>query len=713
MLQYQINSQNIAVISLNNPNKSANIINAAFVNAFDSVLNEIKTITQCIGIVITSSKSTFMAGGDLEHLYNLRKNPLQVYNQAESLKKVFRKLETIGKPVVAAINGSALGGGLELALACHYRICLNKSTLQLGLPEVSLGLLPGAGGVTRMVRLLGLQTALPLLLEGKKVAPTTALSIGFIDAIAQTEQTLIQNAIDWILANPKHTQQVFDNNNYKLPGGTPKQAEVAQMLAIAPAMLVQKTQGNYPAPQAILNCAVEGTMVDFETACRIESRYFTHLLCGKVAQNMIKAFWFQLNSLQAGKSRPQNIEKQNVQKIGIIGAGMMGAGIAYSAITAGIPVVLKDISLEAAQQGKNYSVKLINNLTSKGKYTPETATAILQKITPTNLTADLHDCDLIIEAVFENRELKAQVTQQTEAIMLKNAIFASNTSTLPISGLATASKNPENFIGLHFFSPVDKMQLVEIIVGEKTSQSTLARAFDFVKQIGKIPIVVNDSRGFYTSRVFATYVLEGAAMLAEGIPARLIESAGIQAGMPVAPLALLDEVSLKLVFDIREQTRKDMEAEGKTYEKHPAYAVLYKMVVDLQRLGKKNGKGFYEYPENTPKHLWNELSTHFPSTATANIAPLPELIQRLLFIQSIETVKCLEEGVINSSADANLGSIFGWGFAPFYGGTLQFINSYGLQNFIHNCKLLTAKYGSRFMAPQLLNNMLKNEQEFE
>lgn len=698
MINYQLNDNGIAIFTLNNPHKSANIINQTFAEHLLTLIQQSKTNAQVKGIIITSAKKTFMAGGDLEYLYNLRHDAKAVFQEAEALKAVLRQLETIGKPVVAAINGSALGGGYELALACHYRIALDEPNLRIGLPEVTLGLLPGAGGVVKLVRLIGLQAAFPYLTEGKKVNPKNALRDGLIHALAANNDDLMQQAEQWINQNPK-PQQNWDKPDYRIPGGDPHKPHIAQMLSIAPAMLVQKTQGNYPAPQAIMNAMAEGAMLDFDTACRIESRYFTQLLTGQIADNMITAFWFQLNAINAGQNRPKEYARYHTQKVGILGAGMMGAGIAYATAMAGIEVVLKDVSQAQAEQGKQYTAKLLDKLLAQKRITDHEAQTVLNRILPTAQAQDLQSCDLIIEAVFENRALKAKVTQEAEAQIAPTTVFASNTSTLPISGLAQQSQRPNQFIGLHFFSPVDKMPLVEIIVGKQTDDATLARSFDYVKQIGKTPIVVNDSRGFYTSRVFATYVLEGAAMLGEGISPRLIEAAGLKAGMPVAPLALLDEVSLSLVFDIREQTRLDMEAEGLPYEKHPAYDVLYKMVRELNRIGKKASAGFYEYNNNGKKQLWADLDKHFPTDKAANAAiahNLGLLIDRFMFIQAIETLRCLNENVVRSIADANIGSIFGWGFAPFQGGTLQFIRAYGIDAFKKRATELAQQYGKRF-----------------
>jgi 3-hydroxyacyl-CoA dehydrogenase/enoyl-CoA hydratase/3-hydroxybutyryl-CoA epimerase len=448
-------------------------------------------------------------------------------------------------------------------------------------------------------------------------------------------------------------------------------------------------------------------VVDFETATRIESRYFTSLAVGQVSKNMISAFWYNLNAINAGGSRPKGYDKYTTKKVGVLGAGMMGAGIAYVSAVAGMEVVLKDISIEAAEKGKAYSEGLLKKSVSKGKLTKEKAEAILNNIKATD-KPEFENCDLIIEAVFEDRTLKAKVTQEAENVMLSNGTFASNTSTLPITGLATASARPKQFIGLHFFSPVDKMPLVEIICGAETEDSTLAKAFDYVLQIKKTPIVVNDSRGFYTSRVFSTYVMEGIAMLGEGQHPKSIENAGMKAGMPVGPLALTDEVSMKLMDHIRKQTEKDLEAEGKTAPHHPGFAVCEQLLA-VNRAGKASGAGFYEYPQGGTKFLWPELTSMFPQKTPLSQT---EMVDRLLIVQALDTVRCLEEGVLRSVADANIGSIFGWGFSPFNGGTLQYINGMGLKKFIEKAKELEAKHGDRFSIPSLLQEKADNGELF-
>ena len=704
--KYSKDENNIVTLTMDREGHSANVINTKFGESFREVLAKLQAEKDLRGIILTSAKETFLAGADIDEMFAVNDAKL-FFDRAQELKAGLRWIETQGKPVVAAINGTALGAGFELPLACHYRIAIDKKS-EIGLPEVTLGLLPGGGGVTRMVRLLGLQPAFTYLTEGKKVSPKEALSDGLIHALATDKEDLIKKATDYILAN-KSVKQPWDQDGYKIPGGSPLTPKVAQMLPVAPAVLAKKTHNNYPAPLAIMAAAVEGAMVDFETATRIESRYFAHLATGKVSKNMINVFWKQLNALNAGKSRPDVKEKFTFKKVGVLGAGMMGSGIAYACAMSGIEVVLKDVSQEVADKGKAYSEGLLKKRVSKGKSTKEKAEEILNRIKATIDANDLKGCDLIIEAVTENRKVKAIVTAEAEAQMDPNGVFASNTSTLPITGLAEKSSRPKQFIGLHFFSPADRMPLVEIIVGKETSPETLARSFDFVKQIKKTPIVVNDSRGFYTSRVFATYVLEGMAMLAEGNHPRAIESAGLQAGMPVGPLALTDEVSLSLMVHIRTQTLEDLQAEGKTIPEHIAYTVADKMVNELKRPGKAAGGGFYEYPKDGKKFLWPGLAQAFPHKADLDEKTM---IERMMFIQCIETVRCFEEKVLTSVPDGNIGSIFGWGFAPFKGGTLQYINDYGFKEFIARAKDLTAKYGERFAVPALLEQMAKDGKEF-
>jgi len=700
-IRYEKGQDAIVVLTIDMPGQSANTMNAVYRDAMGACVARLVAEKDSIaGVIITSAKKTFFAGGDLNELIKVGKPEAKAfYDMVLSLKGQLRTLETLGKPVVAAINGAALGGGWEICLACHHRVALDDAMVQLGLPEVTLGLLPGGGGVVRMVRMLGIEKALPYLLEGKKVRPQQALQAGLIDELAADRDELLAKARAWIVANPSAVQR-WDVKGYQIPGGTPSNPKVAQMLAIAPSILRSKTQGTLPAPEKILCAAVEGAQVDFDTAHLIETRYFTELTTGQISKNLIGTFWFQLNEINAGGSRPQGFAPYVTRKVGVLGAGMMGAGIAFVSASAGIDVVLKDINLAAAEKGRAHSAALLDKKVARGQMTAEKREAVLARIHITENDADLAGCDLIIEAVFEDRELKANVSSAAQKIVGADAVIASNTSTLPITGLATAVPDQSKFIGLHFFSPVDKMPLVEIIKGAQTSAETLARGFDFVLQIKKTPIVVNDSRGFFTSRVFGTFTNEGIAMLGEGVSAPMIETEARKAGMPVGPLAISDEVSLSLMSHIRQQTAKDLQAEGKPLIEHPAFAVIDLLLNEYKRPGKAAGGGFYDYPAGGQKHLWPELKTRFEK-ADGQISP-KDVRDRLLFVQALETVRCVEEGVLTSTADANVGSIFGIGFAPWTGGALQFINQYGVQDFVARAQYLAEQYGERFAPPALL-----------
>lgn len=652
------------------------------------------------GILLASSKSSFFAGADLKATMRLKPSDAPAaFAGIERLKKNFRTLETLGKPVVSLLNGTALGGGWEVALVGHHRIAIDDRRIQFGMPEVTLGLLPGATGVTKMTRLLGLMGAQPYLVEGKLFSPTEAKGLGLVHDLVPPGDGALEElrtrGLAWIAANPS-AQHPWDVKGYKVPGGLPSSPAVAQMLPVAPAMIKKQTRGLYPAPEAIMACMVEGLQVDIETALRLESRALAKLMTGTNARAMINTFFFNLNAIKSGQSRPGNAPRFKPSKVGLLGAGMMGAGIAYAQASKGIASVLKDVSQEKADLGKNYSAKITQGRVDKGRMKVEEQQKILDLIHPTSDVADLKDCDLIIEAVFENRELKAKVTKETEPMLAAGGFFASNTSTLPITGLATASAVPEKFIGIHFFSPVDKMKLVEIIRGKSTSDETVARAYDYVQAIGKIPIVVNDARGFFTSRVFGTFVMEGVAMVGEGIPAAAIENAGIQCGMPVGPLAVLDETALTLSLHVMEQTRKDFEAEGKTYVATTGEILVEKMVREHNRPGRAGGGGFYEYPteKGAKKFLWPQLKALFEKRdAQWNITDLKD---RLLYRQAVETARCLSENVLTTVHDANIGSIFGIGFPAWTGGAMQFIYGLGIDAFEARAAELAQQFGNGF-----------------
>ncbi len=700
-------SDGIVTLTLDMPGRSMNVLNEELTVPFAAAITQIEGDAAVKGVIITSGKKEFLAGADIEGVFAIT-DPALAFELAETYKAFLRRLEKCGRPVVAALNGTALGGGLELALACNYRIAINDPKAKFGLPEVKLGLLPGGGGTQRLPRLIGIQASLPLMLEGEELKADQAKAQGIINELADNRDDMFAKARAWILANPKPVQP-WDDKKFKWPGGDSKSPANAQLWAIAPSMASAKSFGNYPAITNIMSCVFEGGIVDFDTGCEVESRYFANLVVSQVSKNMIGTLWFQLNGINKGSSRPQGIERSSVRKLGILGAGMMGAGIAYVSAKVGIDVVLLDTTQDAADKGKAYSAGILDKAMKKGRMTQEGKDSLLALIKATTSYDDLKGCDLIIEAVFEDRKIKADVTRKAEAQLAKTAVFASNTSTLPITGLAEASERPKNFIGLHFFSPVDKMPLVEIIVGKKTSKETLARGFDFVQQIKKTPIVVNDSRGFYTSRCFATYPMEGLTLLAEGQHPRSIEMAGLQAGMPVGPLALQDEVSLSLSMHVLEQTRKDYAAEGKTVAEHPGVAVVEKMCKQLDRQGKKAGKGFYDYPAGGQKALWPDLAKHFP---LAEQLPQQEMIDRMMYAQANEAAKCHEEGVVETVADTNIGSIFGWGFAPHQGGALQFINAVGVEKFVKRSKELEKKYGARFKPAKILVKMAKEGTRF-
>lgn len=691
----------IITLTIDQSTRKMNVIGEGFSEVFAAITDSFISDNTAKGLILTSGKQTFVVGADIDQLATIT-TAEQVFELTEGLKRSLRKLETSGKPVVAAMTGTALGGGLELALACHYRIAIDSPKTKLGLPEVKLGLLPGGGGTQRLPRLVGIQTALTLMTQGKELQPVAAKEVGLIDATATDFADMIGQAKKWIKANPS-AQQPWDKAGFKIPEGDSNHPKVVQMFSAAPAMANQKSHGNHPAITHIMSSVFEGCLVDIDTGLEIESRYFAACMLSTESKNMINTLWTQLNQIKKGQSRPNGIARMPTKKVGILGAGMMGAGIAYVTAKAGIEVVLLDTEMALAERGKAYSAKILDKAIERQRGTAEQKQALLNRIKPTVSYEDLAECDLIIEAVFENPEIKAQCTQQSEAVITKTAVYASNTSTLPITGLASASCRPAQFIGLHFFSPVDKMPLVEIIMGAQTDDHTLAKAFDYVMQIGKTPIVVNDSRGFYTSRVFGTYVSEGITMLSEGIHPRSIEVAGLKTGMPMPPLALQDAVSLSLALHIGEQQKRSEDNKGKPSSVSTSYDILKTLVIQYGREGKKNGKGFYEYPKDGDKYLWPELLNLYPPKSEQPAQQ--DLVDRLLFIQANETARCYEENVLRSVADANIGAIFGWGFAPHHGGTLQFINAMGLEAFITRSYELAAKYGERFQPAQILLDM--------
>ena len=700
-LHYELEADGIATITFDAAGSPVNTMSLAWQDDLsDVVATIVGDAARIKGIVLASAKSTFFAGADLKGLMRLTAaDAPRMFTEIERIKRNFRALETLGKPVVACLNGTALGGGWEVALAAHHRVAVDDARAQFGLPEVTLGLIPGASGVTKMTRLLGLMGAQPYVLEGKTFGAREALEIGLVHELVGDASSLRERALAWVAEHPS-AHQPWDDKNYKMPGGTPADPKVAAALTVAPAMLRKNTRGLYPAPETALAVMAEGALVDFDTALRIESRALARLACGVNARSMISAFFFDLNAIKSGQSRPKDVPRSQPLKVGVLGAGMMGAGIAWANASRGIATVLKDVSLAKAEAGKAVSRQLAAARVAKGRMSAAEQDSVLARITTTERDADLQGCDLIIEAVFESRELKARVTRDAETMLaaangFATGVFASNTSTLPISGLAGASARPEKFIGIHFFSPVDKMKLVEIIRGRQTDDETAARAFDYVQAIGKVPIVVNDSRGFFTSRVFGSFVMEGAAMLAEGIPAAVIENAGIQAGMPVGPLAVLDETALSLSVHVLEQTRADFAAEGKSHVAGPGELLVELMVKEHKRAGRAAGGGFYDYPAGGRKHLWPQLKPLFERPKLA--WDIAELKDRLLYRQAIETARCLHEGVLTTVHDANIGSIFGIGFPAWTGGALQFIYGMGVDAFAARAGQLAAAHGAGFV----------------
>ncbi|MEV7503852.1 3-hydroxyacyl-CoA dehydrogenase NAD-binding domain-containing protein [Streptomyces sp. NPDC093018] len=705
-IRWEQDDTGVVTLVLDDPNQSANTMNQAFKASIEAIADRAVAEKDSIrGIIYTSAKKTFFAGGDLKEMIQAGPEDAQaVFDTATAIKNALRRIETLGKPVVAAINGAALGGGYEIALASHHRIALDAPGSKIGLPEVTLGLLPAGGGVTRTVRLMGITDALlKVLLQGTQYTPRRAQENGLIHEVAQTPEEMLAKARAFIDEHPE-SQQPWDVPGYRIPGGTPAHPKFAANLPAFPANLRKQTNGApYPAPRNIMAAAVEGSQVDFENASTIETRYFTELVTGQTAKNMIQAFFFDLQAVNSGANRPKGIESREVRKVAVLGAGMMGAGIAYSCARAGIEVVLKDVSLEAALKGKNYSEKLCAKAVSRGRTTQEKADALLARITPTGDAADVAGCDAVIEAVFEDTALKHKVFQEIESVLAPDALLCSNTSTLPITTLAEGVERQGDFIGLHFFSPVDKMPLVEIIKGERTGDEALARAFDLVRQINKTPIVVNDSRGFFTSRVIGQFINEGVAMVGEGIEPASIEQAAAQAGYPAKVLSLMDELTLTLPRKIRNETKRAVEEAGGTWTAHPADGVIDRMVDEFERPGRSGGAGFYDYAQDGKRAgLWPGLREHF--TKAGYEIPFKDMQERMLFSEALDTVRLVEEGVLTSVADANIGSILGIGFPAWTGGVLQYINGYegGLPGFVARARELAETYGERFEPPALL-----------
>ncbi|MFP4149076.1 MAG: FAD-dependent oxidoreductase [Nitriliruptoraceae bacterium] len=705
-IRYERDADGVVTLTMDDPSQRANTMRARFTADLAEVVRRLRAEEGLTGVILTSAKSTFFAGGDLVELIQAGPQDAEaVFLRTEALKADLRALETLGVPVVAALNGTALGGGFELALACHHRVAIDDPGAVFGLPEVTLGLLPGGGGIIRTVRMLGIvQALLQVLLQGQRHKVEAAHGLGLIDEVVADRDAMMAAARAFIAANPDAVQP-WDADGYRMPGGDPSRPSFAQNAPGISANLRKQLKGvDQHAPKRILEVAYEGAQVPFETATRLESRAFAELVCrSPQSKNMTQAFFFDLQAIQKGSSRPDGHEPWAATKVAVLGAGMMGAGIAYQCARSGIEVVLKDVSPEAAAGGKGYAERLVAKGIERGKVSEAEGQALLDRITPTAAVADLAGCDLVIEAVFESTELKHRVFAEVEPVVAPDALLCSNTSTLPITELAEGVERQEDFLGLHFFSPVDKMPLVEIIRGRRTGDAAVARAVDVVQQLRKTPIVVNDARGFFTSRVIGTFLNEAVAMLGEGVHPVRIERAGEQAGYPAPPLQLMDELTLTLPRRIEAEYRAAAERAGLAYEPHPAFAILDTMVEQHGREGRSSGAGFYEYAEDgTRTRLWPGLLEHITS-GDADL-PLIDLIERMLFAEALETVRCFDEGVIESFEDANIGSIFGIGFPAWTGGVAQYIDQYegGTTGFVARCKELADAYGDRFLPPASL-----------
>ena len=702
----------IVTLTWDVPGKPVNLLSMVSVADLGKAVEAITADKSVKGVVITSAKDgNFCAGADLDEMAAAAgKAGAEAAKTAFALimnvHQTFRKLETCGKPVVAAINGTALGGGLETALSCHYRIAADDPKSRVGFPEAQVGLIPGAGGTQRLPRMIGAMAALPFLLESKRIDVQTALGMGILNKVVPAGE-LIAAAKAWIKSNPGSTQP-WDKKDFRIPGGGPFSASGAQVFTVGNAMLRQKTYDNYPAQRFIMSCAYEGLLVDIDTALKIEARYFVKSLLSPTSRNMIRTLFQSMQELGKGARRPPKEAPVEVKRLGVVGAGVMGAGIAYVSALAGIDVSLVDTTQEKADAGKDHATKLLDYEISRGRSTPEKKTDVLSRIHATADFSALNDADLVIEAVFEDRTVKSEVTKKVDAVTKDTAVYGSNTSTLPISGLAEASSRPQSFIGIHFFSPVERMGLVEIILGKATSPRALAAAIDYVRKIRKTPIVVNDARGFYTSRCFGTYTQEGLRMVAEGIWPPLVENAGRMAGMPMGPLEVLDSVGVDTALKIVRASRKEVTKS----DKPDAVEDLMAWIVEtVGRPGVKGGKGFYEYDARGKRvRLWPGLLTRRKDwNKQANVK---ELETRLLTLQALEAARCFEEGVITDPRDADVGAILGWGFAPYSGGPISYIDTIGPAAFVKRCEGLAAKYGDRFTPNALLKDMAAKGDSF-
>jgi len=703
----------IAVLTMDMPGRSQNVWNRASIEALSDVIDQLEADEEATGAIVTSAKRDFVAGADLESIQAMvtgPKDPVALTESSGALGVLLRRLERCGKPVVAALNGTALGGGFELALACHRRILLDDPRVKVGLPEASLGLLPGAGGTQRLPRLIGVKASMGLLMEGKQLRPDKALKLGLVDELATDRDDLMARSRAWLATGPEGVQP-WDKRGFEVPGGGTESKDITNMFMVGTAMFNAKTQGNYPAGRAILSCLFEGLRVPIDHALDIEKRYFVSLLVDPTAAAMVRTLFLEMQKANKLTARPEGHERRPPRKLGVLGAGLMGGGIAYTAAKRGIDVVVIDLDDERAAAAIAYATRVEDKAISRRRSTEEKKANVLSRITATSDYALLEGCDLVVEAVFENREVKAKVTRATEAVTGADCVLGSNTSTLPITGLAEASGRPDRYIGLHFFSPVERMPLVEVIRGKQTSDETLAWALDYIQAIGKTPVVVNDKRGFYTSRVFGTYVTEGMVMLADGTLPALIENAGRKTGMPMPPLSLADEVGLGLMAQVGRQTRADL---GDAAPDNPSTPILEKLVFELDRSGKRSGRGFYDYAKDAggkpTRRLWSGLTEHW---APADTQPaIDELTDRLLYCQCVEAARAMGEGVITDAGQADVGAILGWGFAPWSGGPFSYMDRIGIAAFVARADALADTYGERFRPPEMLRVMAAEGRSF-
>lgn len=705
MIQYRKDTDYIATLILDMSGRSGNLLNHEIVTAFAPVIDHLQTEKEkgeLAGVIITSAKQDFLESGDLASLYRLE-DPQQAFDAAQQLKKFLRDLEVPGVPVVAAINGNALGSGFELALACHYRIALADSKIRLGHPEVKIGLIPSGGAIIRLMWLLGIERAYPLLLEGRRYSPQEALKVGIVDELAEDHGDLLRRAKAWLLANHE-VRRAWDDPQGEIPGGTAADPNLGHRIRLLTARLSAETNDLYPAQRAIIDLLAEGSKLDFTTAYRLDSRYYAEVATHPVTKNMISTYWFDKQAIRGGLGRPKGYGRFRPRKVGIIGAGQMGSGIAFLCLRNGLQVILKDVSQPIADRGKEYVAERIDEYIERGTFQPEERKELLGRITTTHLSDGFDECDIVVEAVFENKSVKTKVTREAEQHLDEYAIFATNTISIPITELGKESRSPEHYVGIHFFSPAERTRIVEVVRGEQTSEETIARAFDFATGIRKLPIVVKDSWGFFTARVRNTYILEGVTMLREGYPAALIENMGRQAGMQVGPLALADELGFELVLRYEQQAAEHY---GKKYTQHPAVPALQKMLAELNRHGKNKDQGFYDYSPDGQATLWSGIDEYFP--ITKEDYDRLRMKDRFLFTQVIESCWCLQERVVEHAEAANIASVYGWGFPTYTGGVLRYLQSYGKDAFIARCAELQERYGQRFSTPTYLKKVTLKE----